>query len=57
MGDGYYNLSIPDIPDETWRKLAALIGAEAADPSFATREARRKNDRELQAVVVEWAQD
>jgi crotonobetainyl-CoA:carnitine CoA-transferase CaiB-like acyl-CoA transferase len=57
VGDGYYNLLIRDLADENWRKLAALIGVDVADARFASREARRKNDKELQRLVVEWASD
>jgi crotonobetainyl-CoA:carnitine CoA-transferase CaiB-like acyl-CoA transferase len=57
VGDGYYNLRVPALDDEKWRFLANLVGLDAADPRFATADARRQHDRDLQALVIDWARD
>lgn len=42
--------------DAQWRSLVDILGREdaAADPRFATAEARRKNHAELDALMKQW---
>jgi crotonobetainyl-CoA:carnitine CoA-transferase CaiB-like acyl-CoA transferase len=56
VADGYFTLRAPPMDDETWAKLAALMGREELrdDPRFATAEARRKHQGELNRIVCEW---
>jgi crotonobetainyl-CoA:carnitine CoA-transferase CaiB-like acyl-CoA transferase len=60
VGDGYFTLRAPPMSDETWEKLAAVMGREEDlrdDQRFATAEGRRKNAGELDRVLKEWARD
>lgn len=53
--DGYVSFHLPDISDELWTKLATELGREEliADPRFVNSASRRKNLRDVQAVVEE----
>lgn len=44
------------IAEDTWARVCDLMGQPelAADPRFTTREARRENQAELSAIIVEW---
>ena len=60
VGDGYFTLRAPEMSDATWEKLTAVMGREEDlrdDSRFGTAEARRKNARELDRIVKEWARD
>lgn len=45
--------------DSEWQTLAALIGGEdlAADPRFATLDARKANEDALEALVAAWTEN
>ena len=45
--------------DEQWRRLAAVIGRPelAAAPQYATADARRQNQSELDKIIGDWAAD
>ncbi len=53
--DGYVSFHLPDISDELWRNLAIALGHEEAvsDPRFVDAAARRRNLKEVQAMVAE----
>src|SRR5438093_2562435 len=60
VADGYFTLRAPEMDDRTWEKLCAAMGREedlTDDPRFATPEARRKDSKELNRIVNDWAQD
>jgi benzylsuccinate CoA-transferase BbsF subunit len=52
--DMWVSIAVPD--DEQWRKLAAAIGQPelGTDPRFATLEARKRNEDELEAIITQW---
>lgn len=50
--DRWLAIACPD--DDAWQALAPIIGADAADPRFATFEARKANEDALDAVVSAW---
>jgi crotonobetainyl-CoA:carnitine CoA-transferase CaiB-like acyl-CoA transferase len=55
--DGWFTLRAPAMDDGTWAELASVIDRDDLrdDPRFATAEARRKNERELNEIVRAWA--
>jgi formyl-CoA transferase len=50
--DGFMNLAVGN--DEMWKRLCQALGVSelAEDPRFAQRQARLKNRRELDAIVI-----
>jgi crotonobetainyl-CoA:carnitine CoA-transferase CaiB-like acyl-CoA transferase len=57
VGDGYFTLRVPEMSDQRWRELAAILGVDAGDPRFASDEQRRKHERELRNLLHDWAHD
>jgi crotonobetainyl-CoA:carnitine CoA-transferase CaiB-like acyl-CoA transferase len=49
-------VSIVAADDDQWRKLATAIGRPelGADPRFATLEARKRNEDELEEIITQW---
>jgi crotonobetainyl-CoA:carnitine CoA-transferase CaiB-like acyl-CoA transferase len=49
-------VSIAAEDDDQWRKLAAAIGRPelGTDPRFATFQARKQNEDELEAIITQW---
>ena len=52
-------VSIVAADDAEWRRLAAAIGQSelAADPRFATLEARKQNEDALEAIISGWTSE
>jgi crotonobetainyl-CoA:carnitine CoA-transferase CaiB-like acyl-CoA transferase len=57
VADGYFTLRAPEMNDEAWARLAALMENEDLrdDPRFATAIARRRHQRELNEALRTWA--
>jgi crotonobetainyl-CoA:carnitine CoA-transferase CaiB-like acyl-CoA transferase len=57
VADGYFTLRTPEVSDDNWKRLAAVIGRQdlAADPRFATESARRQNRLEIEEMIRTWA--
>jgi len=57
VADGWFTLRAPELSDDGWGKLTRLMDRDdlREDPRFASAAARRRNSRELNDVVVEWA--
>jgi crotonobetainyl-CoA:carnitine CoA-transferase CaiB-like acyl-CoA transferase len=55
-GDADKWVSIAVGNEEEWRKLCTAIGKPelAQDPRFSTQAARKRNERELDAIITEW---
>jgi crotonobetainyl-CoA:carnitine CoA-transferase CaiB-like acyl-CoA transferase len=55
-GDDNKWVSIVVATEEEWRKLCAVIGraALADDRRFATADARKRNEQELDRIITEW---
>jgi crotonobetainyl-CoA:carnitine CoA-transferase CaiB-like acyl-CoA transferase len=56
LGDVEHWISIAVRTDEEWRSLCRAMDqpALAADPRFRTREARKQNEDELDAIITRW---
>ncbi|HEY8694124.1 MAG TPA: CoA transferase [Chloroflexota bacterium] len=57
VGDGWFTLRVPEMSDQKWRELAAILGVGADDPRFASDDLRRKNGKELHALLLDWTRD
>ncbi|HVA25565.1 MAG TPA: CoA transferase [Chloroflexota bacterium] len=57
VGDGWFTLRVPELSDEKWRELAAILSLDAADPRFASDDQRRKHGKELHALLLAWAEN
>jgi crotonobetainyl-CoA:carnitine CoA-transferase CaiB-like acyl-CoA transferase len=57
VADGYFTLRMSDVTDESWVKLATLLGREelTEDPLFATSAARREHAGALFELICAWA--
>ena len=56
LGDADKWVSIAVGSEEEWRKLSAAMGKPglADDPRFNSQSARKRNERELDAIISEW---
>jgi len=57
VADGYFTLRAPEMSDRTWAQLTAFMESEDLrdDPRFATVDARRRHERELNDILRSWA--
>ena len=56
VADGHFTLRVPEMNDAKWRELAAILECDPEDPRFVTDQARRKNQKDLHALLLGWMQ-
>jgi crotonobetainyl-CoA:carnitine CoA-transferase CaiB-like acyl-CoA transferase len=57
VGDGWFTLRVPELTDQKWRELAAILEIDAADPRFASDDQRRKHGKELHTLLLDWTRN